>query len=100
MTATLLKQLQDGLSRDLVAFAPELLICAGIVLLLLVRLFRVFDRNHLGWIALVVMLGALGMAWMQWTGTSYDPRDARETSLDLFTGLLVFDNFTIFAKLF
>jgi NADH-quinone oxidoreductase subunit N len=102
MTATLLKQLQDSLSRDLVAFAPELLICAGIVLLLLVRLFRVFDRTHLGWIALVVMLGALGMACMQWSGRDYgyDPRDARETSLDLFTGLLVFDNFTIFAKLF
>jgi NADH-quinone oxidoreductase subunit N len=100
MTATLLGQLQESLNRDLVAFAPELLLCAGIVLLLLIRLFRVFDRTHLGWIALVVMLGALGMAWMQWTGFSYDPREARETSLDLFTGLLVFDNFTIFAKLF
>jgi NADH-quinone oxidoreductase subunit N len=101
MTATLLEQLQNSLSQDLVAFAPELLLCAGIVVLLLIRLFRVFDRSHLGWIALVVMLGALGMAWMQWNrSVGYDPREARETSLDLFTGLLVFDNFTIFAKLF
>ena len=30
MTATLLQEMQNGLTQDLVAFAPELLLCAGI----------------------------------------------------------------------
>ncbi len=99
MTETLLRELEDGLSRDTAAFAPELLLCAGIVLLLFVRLFRFFDRNHLGWLALVLSAGAFAMAWAQWAGVAYDPRGG-DTALDLFTGLLVFDNFAIFIKLF
>src|SRR5260221_99483 len=102
MTATLFQELQNALSQDLTAFAPELLLCGGIVALLLIRLFRIFDRNHLGWIALVLTLGALGISVMQWLGVEdYDPRfSTLQPSMDLFTGLLVYDNFTIFVKLF
>jgi NADH-quinone oxidoreductase subunit N len=101
MTERLLQELQVNLGRDLRAFGPELLLCAGIVILLLVRLYRFFDRNHLGWVALVLSLGALGMSGLQWAGIEdYDPRTTRMVSLDLFTGLLVFDNFAIFIKLF
>lgn len=102
MTATLFQELQNTLSQDLTAFAPELLLCGGIVVLLLIRLFRVFDRNHLGWIALVLTLGALLISVMQWLGVEdYDPRFSTPfRSLDLFTGLIVYDNFTIFVKLF
>src|SRR5271156_2342410 len=100
MTERLFEELQAGLSRDTAAFAPELLVCAGIVLLLALRLFRIFDRHHLSWVALVLALGALAMTWMQWAGIGYDPREPGVTSIDLFTGLLVFDNFAIFIKLF
>ncbi len=100
MTERLFHELQESLGRDTQAFAPELLVCAGIVLLLFVRLFRWFDRNHLGWVALVLALGALAMSWGQWAGLAYDPRDGIERSLDTFTGLLVFDNFAIFVKMF
>jgi NADH-quinone oxidoreductase subunit N len=100
MTERLFQELQESLSRDTAAFAPELLLCAGIVLLLLLRLFRIFDRHHLGWIALVLTVGALAMSWAQWAGIAYDPRSNRADALDLFTGLLVFDNFAIFVKLF
>jgi len=69
--------------------------------LLLVRLFRIFDRNHLGWLALVLSLSALCFSGAQWFGMEdYDPRTRSMTSLDLFSGLLVFDNFAIFIKLF
>jgi NADH-quinone oxidoreductase subunit N len=101
MTESLFRELQTSLSRDLAAFAPELLVCAGIVLLLLIRLFRVFDRHHLGWVALVLAVGALAISWAQWFGVEdYDPRRGSSAPLDLFTGLLVFDNFAIFMKLF
>lgn len=56
MTERLFHELQASLGRDTDAFAPELLICAGIVLLLVLRLFRIFDRHHLSWIALVLAL--------------------------------------------
>jgi NADH-quinone oxidoreductase subunit N len=100
MTETLFQELQTNLGRDAQAFAPELLVCAGIVLLLFVRLFRFFDRNHLGWVALVLALGALAMSLGQWQGWAYDPRVYNSEPLDIFTGMLVFDNFAIFVKLF
>jgi NADH-quinone oxidoreductase subunit N len=110
MTERLLQTLEANLVRDTTAFAPELLLCLGIVILLLARLVPFFDRNHLGWVALVIALGALGTSWMQWAGFyDYDPRVAinanllesdKIMSLDLFSGMLVFDNFSIFIKLF
>src|SRR5262249_39598111 len=87
-------------SRDTSAFAPELLVCAGIVLLLLVRLVRYLDDRHLGWVALILAAGAFAMSWAQWDGVAYDPRSDSSAALDLFTGLLVFDNFAIFVKMF
>jgi NADH-quinone oxidoreductase subunit N len=103
MTKQLLENLQASLSLDLVAFLPELVLCATIVLLLLIRLFPRFDRRHVGWVALVLTLYALFLSWMQWEhAPGYDPRQGFEVSqpLDLFSGLLVFDNFSIFLKLF
>src|SRR5436309_1993786 len=102
MTETVLQQLQASLNRDSLAFLPELFLCGGIVLMLLVRLFTFFDRNHLGWVALVLSLGAFGITWTQWTGgAEYSPADySPTTSLNLFSGLLVYDNFALFVKLF
>lgn len=102
MTRQLLETLQSGLSLDLRAFLPELVLCATIVLLLLIRLFTRFDRRHLGWVALVLTMYALLVSWGQWKGWSdYDPRTAgAQGPLNLFGGMLVYDNFGIFLKLF
>jgi NADH-quinone oxidoreductase subunit N len=98
----LLQDLQQGLGPDLRAFVPELILCGTIVLLLLLRLFRGLDRLHLGWVALVLTVVALAASVGQWSGREdLDPRRGLGVeSLNLFTGLLVFDNFTIFLKMF
>src|SRR5437764_1173226 len=98
MTKLLLEQLQAGLSVDLLAFLPELILCGTIVLLLFIRLFTRFDRRHLGWVALVMTVYALFVSWQQWShADGYDPRrvEALGQPIDLFSGLLVFDNFSI-----
>lgn len=115
MTATALEQLTGawGLSRDLRAFFPELLLCAGIVLMLLARMFHAFDRSHLGWVALIFAAGALGGSYSQWyffssthgTPEGFMPALAdhlvpMQYSVNLFNGLLIFDKFSIFIKLF
>jgi NADH-quinone oxidoreductase subunit N len=107
----LIKTLQDSLLVDCWAFLPELIVCGAIVLLLVLRLMKSLDRLHLGWAALILTVGALVAAAMQWpaldgTPGPLDPRfrlHADTTSrpfLEMFTGLLVFDNFTIFLRLF
>ncbi len=98
-----------GLPRDLVAFRPELILCAGILLMLLARLFRVFDRTHLGWFALVFVCGALFDSCCQWyffsSTNDFVPALAdinvpTQYSVNLFNGMLIFDKFSIFIKLF
>ena len=101
MTAKLLEQLQASLGQDASAFFPELVICATIVLMLLMRLLPYFDRMHMAWVALPLTATALYSAWSQWMGfADFDPRSGNPFQLDLFSGLLVFDNFTIFLKMF
>src|SRR5437762_479350 len=102
MTRSLIDLLQQSLLRDAQAFLPELILCGTIVLLLLVRLFSAFDRNHLGFLALVLTCYALAVSWLQWMGdVNHDPRIASgATSLQMFSGMLVFDNFTIFLRMF
>src|SRR6185369_7791449 len=51
--------------------------------------------------ALPATLWALYRAWGQWMGFfEFDPRASSSAQLDLFSGLLVFDNFAIFLKMF
>src|SRR5438128_1130054 len=104
MTPKALEALQSDLSRDVMAFLPEVVLCATIVVLLLIRLFSRFDRLHLGTVALVLTVYAFMVAGNQWLGSStYDPRvDIRPIakSLNAFGGLLVYDNFTIFLRMF
>jgi NADH-quinone oxidoreductase subunit N len=95
MSLTLIQQLQQALGQDLPRFLPELILCGGIVLLLLMRLFNAFNALHLGWIALAITLAALGVAVNQWFDDGQ--RDAHQ---DLFSGMLVYDSLTIFLRLF
>jgi NADH-quinone oxidoreductase subunit N len=74
--------LQD-VARDSLAFLPELLLCGSIVLLLLLRLFSVFDRFHLGYLALVLTLAMLGVSYAQWHGGWGLPDPEQETQIRL-----------------
>ena len=66
LTSKVLQDLQASLVADAWAFRPELMLCGTIVLLLLLRLFSVLDRWHLGWVALLCTLAAFGTSWVQW----------------------------------
>ncbi len=86
------------------AFAPELILCAAIVLMLVLRLFASFTRVHMGYVALGSTLAALFMAVTQWTGygqtstpTAY--QEMMQTN-SLFTGLLVYDTLTVYLRIF
>jgi NADH-quinone oxidoreductase subunit N len=94
MTPQQIQNLEVSLGRDAVAFLPELLVCGTIVLLLVLRLFSQLNRLHLGPAALVLTALAFAIAWSQWTQPGTSP------SQPIFSGLLIYDNFTIFLKLF
>jgi NADH-quinone oxidoreductase subunit N len=101
MNATAYQALQATLGRDLLAFLPELILCGTIVLMLVLRLFHHFDRRHMGGFALILTFYGLVVSFYQWTGSEpFDPRESGKQSFDMFAGLLVYDNFTIFLRLF
>jgi NADH-quinone oxidoreductase subunit N len=97
--------LQAGVLRDCSGFLPELILCGGIVLMLLLRLFSGLDRLHQGWVALLIAAAALAVAVFEWLGgvagipTPRDFYDQANTA-ELFTGLLVYDYFTVFLRIF
>jgi NADH-quinone oxidoreductase subunit N len=84
--------LQSQLTASLLYFMPETILCATVVLLLVVRLFPRFDRRHLGLAALLLTLTALAWAVGDWL--------SNPTSTPLFTGMLVFDQFTASLRVF
>ena len=113
------KDLSGGLMRDSLAFMPELILCFAIVLLLLLRLFKAFDRTHMGGIALGFTIAALLATVAQWlgdtpmSGSGYFSLKSlfampspekffaeNSGSPDIFSGMLVYDYFTIFLRLF
>jgi len=93
----LLKKLtEDQLPGDLAGFAPELALCGTLVVLLLGRLCNV-DRNVPGYcLALLGTVIAFILATGQYMGWLSVPiGDA-----GFFSGLLVYDQWTIFFRLF
>lgn len=91
--------LQADLARDLQAFLPELILCTTIVVMLLMRLFNALNRAHLGYVALAASAVALLVALAQWRGDpSFDP--GAGSKLQIFTGLLVYDTFAVYVRLF
>jgi NADH-quinone oxidoreductase subunit N len=92
-----IQNLQQLLARDAVAFLPELILCGAIVVMLILRLFTTLDRLSMSWIALLATLGGLAVSVGQWRGCCFSPGDK---PLEMFTGLLVYDDFTIFLRLF
>ncbi len=92
------------LGRDSLAFLPELLLCGGIVVLLLLRLVPLLDRVHLGWAALLLAGTALGFSFCQWHGllTDYGLPHLEDAPgiTRIFGGLLLYDRLTVFLRLF
>jgi NADH-quinone oxidoreductase subunit N len=87
---------------DCAVLAPELILAFTIVWLLVMRLMPTFNRLHLSWVALLFTLGALVVSWFQWTGRFYNPQQLAPgaNAYGMFSGLLVYDNLTIFLRLF
>lgn len=101
-----ISSLTSSLLSDCLTFLPELILCAAIIFLLLLRLFRAFDRWHLGLFALGFTLLALYISCTQWRGSAdlgimtpeQTDRDFR--GYRMFGGLLVFDTFTVYVRIF
>jgi NADH-quinone oxidoreductase subunit N len=83
------ESLRAGVLRDLGLFAPELIVAGAIALVLALRLFKLFDRVHLGTVAVIPLAGALWLLLGSWhpgfTGSA-------------FGGLLQLDTFSVFVR--
>ncbi len=84
------------LKRDLFAFAPEMILVAGIVALMLLRIFRGFERVNLGVLSFGVVGCALILSVVQWVNVGL----AGTKSIDSFAGFLVLDNLTLYLRMF
>ena len=97
---TLLGRLiHETTATTLPLFAPELTLCVTIVVLLLVRLFN-FDRVLP--VARPVILSLLGgiIALGFSVKECYDLSTGTDAAQPLFTGLILYDQFTVFLRLF
>lgn len=94
----LLEQVIDETTqKSLGLFAPELAICTTIVLLLLARIVSGKRSFASGWLALLGTIVGLGLAGWQFVQI-HEPGAA--ASEFFFTGLLVYDKFTVFFRFF
>ncbi|HEV8002716.1 MAG TPA: NADH-quinone oxidoreductase subunit N [Planctomycetaceae bacterium] len=94
---TLLDSLiRDTTGKSLFLFAPELTICATIVVLLVFRLINLDRLVRPVTIALLGGLIGLGFAASEY----YSLIHGTQGPVKLFTGLLLFDQFTVFFRLF
>lgn len=85
-----------GQGGDLRAFAPEAILCATIVVLLLVPLF-VKKPLQLGYIAFIGLFLAGVAAGRQWINVVLA---AGPVYRELFQGMIVYDLFTVYMRLF
>ena len=88
----------DTLQISLPLFRPELVLCATIVVMLLVRVFRLGDKLDPFWLALIGSAVGLLVAPRRWQRHRIDRR--RRTRQEIFTGMLVYDSFTVFFRMF
>lgn len=94
---TLISRLTADTQASLPLFLPELCLASTIVLLLLVRLFGIDRRVPGSIVALTGTVAGLIFACKEfWQLQSVDPT----ASTPLFTGLLLYDSFTVFFRVF
>jgi NADH-quinone oxidoreductase subunit N len=112
------------LQLSLLSFAPELILCLGIVLLLVFRLVPFLDRKNLSIFGLLFALIALAVTICQWPAIArFDPNASpslvhqlsriahflgadgmvtpdvtAEHPVQIFGGMLVFDQFTLYLR--
>ncbi len=88
--AQLIQSLSSDTTNSLGLFRPELALCATIVVMLLLRVFRGLEKIDAFWIALIgsgdrfVVFGALAAVGL----------DRGHSANELFTGMLVYDSFS------
>ncbi len=88
MTATL--------QRHLLSFLPELLVCVTIVLMLLMRMFGSSKRSHMGHVALVMTVAALGISVLQWMAMNL-PKTANDPDQNSFSFTSIVKGFQAFT---
>ena len=89
--------IQDTAHVSIELFLPELTLCATIVVLLFVRLFNLDRVLRPVAVCLLGGLIALAIAGKEYYDLSSAPAEA---ATPLFTGLLAYDSFTVFFRLF
>lgn len=93
----IISRLSDDTSISLRLFSPELIVIATIVALLLIRLLGI-DRKVPG--SVVAIIGT-ALALARAAGQFYAMREGINTDpIPMFTGLLVFDPFTVYFRIF
>jgi NADH-quinone oxidoreductase subunit N len=101
------------LQLSTLTFLPELIVCAGIILMLLLRLMRGSERSHQGSTALIFLLLALLVSVLQFPAVLTLARRYSPTAADLiesvqgplfgktiWTNLLFFDDLTVYMRVF
>ncbi len=86
---------------SLYAFLPELIICATVLLMLLVRLFAIGRKVNTGYIALAGSLIALYFAapWnLLETPADGNANPLAIVRMEIFTGMLVYDAFSVYVR--
>lgn len=91
------KLVSDTTQRSLALFAPELALCVTVVILLLARLFSGKRPISTGWLALLGTIVGLLLAGRQYVQIQ---ESATIVSEPFFTGLLIYDKFTVFFRFF
>jgi NADH-quinone oxidoreductase subunit N len=94
-TSARIEALQSTLGNNLLLFAPELVVCGGIVALLLARLIPQFDRSHLGAVTIVILAAALFAIGDQ---LKIFDKGAGSYAGPYFDGMLVSDPFAGFVR--
>ncbi len=98
MFDTLLELFVFDVQNSLQRFAPELTLCVTVVAMLLVRLFNLDRHVPSYWVALGGTLISFFFAFTDFNMLKMESFDLAQQTI--FTGLLVFDGFTIFFRLF
>ncbi len=90
----LVNSLLHDTTGSLALYRPELTLCATIVLMLLLRVFRATEKINAFYIALI------GAAVGLWFSAPWQQLDsiASISRQELFTGMLVYDSFTIYFR--
>ncbi|MSR53874.1 MAG: NADH-quinone oxidoreductase subunit N [Gemmataceae bacterium] len=100
-TPSFVERVSTDLQRDLLAFLPELILCATIVALLLARLVTPLSRKHLGSFALLASGCALAFAICFWPERSAPIGSVPLSgNVEGFSSLLVFDTFGLYLRVF